>query len=249
VKILLDSLDFAADDVSNGMPLRDWEHSDMSGHIGKTIQKIKKLAKLAAKVEYQAMRFAVERALAFMEAHKNARKILKCEFLNSDTSDLSQAEKLVMKESKIQCEKAVALIRTFPERDVEMIVSHKFCTILLTGNAQHVEGLAEARVLKGVEAEEFLEEIQEQLNSIEHCSMKQHAGELPLATKSQLNKDLQVVREEGEGEGEEDEEGDILTQTSRDSLLEDDDDDDTDDGPVVPQRGNLSRRTSVAMIR
>lgn len=202
---LLQSLDIAADYVSRGEPLKDWENSGLTNAFSYLSLNFARKAKSCPasisgwqSLSMLEMQFHVERALVFLEAHKEARQIMEEEFLHPEDLTLSSAENLVLTESKLQCKQATALIQSYPQDQVEKIVSHKFCTILLTGAAQRVEDFTNAGMLKNTEAEEFLVEIQDQLFHIDTCKAYDHPGERPLTADEEYGErvDQSVVEKE-----------------------------------------------------
>ena len=72
-------------------------------------------------------------------------------------------------ESDEQVQKAKAALDSFPPKEVEIIVSHKVCKIILHHVAEYTEKLVHSGMLKHQEAEEMLSEIQNALTSVEAC--------------------------------------------------------------------------------
>jgi NhaP-type Na+/H+ or K+/H+ antiporter len=186
------SIDIAADAVSRGEVLRDWEFSKVINlpatmmlrqlanlPILKPLLKRIMKEKLTQNLKFEELRVDVERCLAFLHAHSKAQEIFKREFLGSE---LSVSEKTVIEESNSQCRQAEALLETYPAKEVVKVVSHKFCNILLNKGARYIENLNRTGLLKDTEAEEVLEEIQEALQHVTSCAAEVHPGEIPTNT-------------------------------------------------------------------
>jgi hypothetical protein len=138
--------------------------------------------RILREVERREMRYDVDRAVSFYEAHRRAREVFKDEFV-VDCDNLTEAEATVLRESEKTCASAVGLLESFPVRSVETILSHRFCTILLNGVVQYFEHLATAGLLSSKEAEDFLGEIQKRIIGIESCPLEEHPGELPITSE------------------------------------------------------------------
>lgn len=195
--------------------MNDWEYTELikpKSHLASRYERLARCVYRSGCIRDRSSvftRFTIERCLAFMEAHKQARAIIKAEFFSHDV-ELSSAESIVLTESKSECEKAVALVDSFNEADVELVLSHKFCNILLNSAVKRVEHLTEAMLLKETEAEEFLEEVQHQLDSVDKCRdkhgiVKKDAGDDSIdeeAGKDKNDDDDEEDDEEDEGEQE-----------------------------------------------
>lgn len=88
------------------------------------------------------------------------------------------------------CVEAVKLLKSYHMRDVEMIVSHNLCTVLLYNSSRCVEKLHRKGLLKGTEAETILEKIQESLQRVYACRERDHPGELPVDSDLMSEKDV-----------------------------------------------------------
>ena len=67
-------------------------------------------------------------------------------------------------------------LKQVPDEDIKLILSHKFCTILLYNCARTVSALVENGLLKETEAGKILEEIQALVREVN--SEKEYPGEL-----------------------------------------------------------------------
>lgn len=188
---LQQSVDIAADAVSKGEVLRDWEFTRFINFpfmmiarqitnlsiLKPLVKRFVKEEHLTHNLQYEGMRVDVERCLAFLHAHAKAQEIFKREFVGSK---FSAAQKAVIEESMSERRLAEACLEKYPAKDVEMVVSHKFCNILLNKGARYIENLNRTGLLKDREAEEVLEKIQHALHQLTSCALEDHPGEIPM---------------------------------------------------------------------
>jgi hypothetical protein len=210
------SVDIAADLVARGEPLRDWEFTRLVNlPAGTTFRKITSMGILqplikrvmkypaAHNLKEEGMRIDVERSMAFLHAHATAQQVFQQEFV---TSEFSAAEKTVIKESMAECREAEALLATYPAKDVELVVSHKFCNILLNKGARYIEHLNKTGLLKDPETEEIMEEIQEALADLVSCDMTHHPGEISMTddddSSCRMEDPLEGIREDEDEDAE-----------------------------------------------
>lgn len=193
---LMGSLDLAADAVSNGEPLQDWQHvmvadgtrmratrsltqkpkrAKLKENLKHNVEKID--PKRAAAVKRNNRRLRIERSLAFMAAHQKAQTFFQREFLEAD-NELSEAGKLIIAESQTEYNKAAATLRIYEPEVVADVVSHKFCSILLNSGVIYIGNLVEIGLLKDEEAEHFIHEIEHNLDGVLSCDLHFHPGEM-----------------------------------------------------------------------
>lgn len=188
------SLEFAADAVSNGKPLQDWDYVNMvDGPINGLAKRVRKspfamrlvektMGKTAhVDLKYTLKRLKIERSLAFMRAHNYSQEYFRRELENAD-AELSEGAKLVIDESKVQVKQAEAVLAKYDPKEVEVVVSHKFCVILLNGGVRYVTKLVRHGLLKDDEAEHFVEEIEHHIEHVLNCNEQDHPGEVKLET-------------------------------------------------------------------
>jgi NhaP-type Na+/H+ or K+/H+ antiporter len=193
---LQQSVDFAADAVSKGEVLRDWEFTRVINlPAGTLVRQITNLPlvkwvikdeHVAHNLKYEGMRVDVERSLAFLHAHAKAQEVFQREFVGSK---FSTAERTVIEESMSERRLAQECLDKYPAKDVEIVVSHKFCSILLNKGARYIENLNRTGLLKNREAEEVLEKIQNALQHVTSCSLEDHPGEIPMTDDDDSYKD------------------------------------------------------------
>jgi hypothetical protein len=188
------SLEFAADAVSNGEPLRDWDFVHIvDGPIMKLAKQTKKHPKASRcltlntkcaietrdNLKRNLKRLRIERALCFMAAHRWAQKFFRREFENAE-SELSESGKRVIRESQIQYDKAEEELKSNDPKDVEIVSSHKFCAILLNSGVYYVSKLVRSGLLKDDEAEHIVEALEHNLDEVKSCDQAEHPGELEI---------------------------------------------------------------------
>ena len=186
---LFESIDLATEKIEKGDLLCDWELSTIvEVPLAQTIMTwsivqwlfscIEKYFgdRLAhAGAEYTITRLEVERAVAFIHAHQSAQAIFQVEL--SSCEDLATQGQAVLDESMQEVDKAEKLLLQHRKEDLETVISHKFCGILLLTAAKKVEKAVESGVLKSTEAEKVLEELQERLRQVNSCEIQHHEGE------------------------------------------------------------------------
>ena len=190
------SLEFAADAVSNGEPLRDWDFVHLvDGPITKLAKQTKKHPRTTsfltahstcgkARRDYfknNLKRLKIERSLCFMAAHRWAEKFFRREFENAE-SELSESGKRVISESQKQYDKAEEELKTSDPKDVEIVSSHKFCAILLNSGVYYVSKLVRAGLLKDDEAEHIIEQLEHNLKQVKSCDQAVHPGKLDIGS-------------------------------------------------------------------
>lgn len=186
------SLEFAADSVANGGILEDWRFVQaIDGPLSGVVNRVKNfpmairmlemfMGKGAhANVKYSVKSLKIERAMCFMAAHERAQHYVEREFATA-ASELSEAVKIVMDESKDQWTQAEAVLHTYKKQDVEVVISHKFCSILLNSGQHYITKLVKAGLLKDDEAEHWVKDIEEHLEHVHSCCAEDHPGELSI---------------------------------------------------------------------
>lgn len=184
------SLEFALDRAVKGGPLKDWEDLTL---VHKPITKFATAFKefnfaraIVSRVvptrraelgwKSQSMNMYIEQSLSFMAAHRTAQDSFKLELQDVD-SQLNEAAKVVIEESKEQYKLAEAALHSYDAHTTELAISHKFCKILLTMGIHWIEKLVKTGLLKESEAEPLIEEIEEHLDHVVSCDMDHHPGE------------------------------------------------------------------------
>uniref|UniRef100_A0A7S2EVJ6 Cation/H+ exchanger transmembrane domain-containing protein n=1 Tax=Trieres chinensis TaxID=1514140 RepID=A0A7S2EVJ6_TRICV len=153
---LLQSLDLASDEISQGTPLNDWEAStathDIDGgswklqterfaQVFQSFQRCCSATNHTASVEYLEMLTDIKRVLAFISAHEFAQDHFRKNFVKF-SDDISEVEMLVLKESKAEVEKAREELKSYESCHVEAVVSHLASTILLNKTAKYAEHIS-----------------------------------------------------------------------------------------------------------
>eukprot|EP00978_Attheya_sp_CCMP212_P034946 scaffold149528_cov46-Attheya_sp.AAC.1 len=188
---LLQSLDIAADEASKGGSLKDWEFGSLFKdsfnrrvnrflnwlfvlHNGLRTEDINLLSK-----DHFALKIDVHRAVAFTQAHRFVQERFKAEFLGAQFSD---AAEVVLQESEAEVLQAEKDLASYNKKDVEQIMSHLLCQLLLNKAARIVEHLLRTGLLVEREASAQIEKIEHSVLHLLHCSIAQHPGELDPST-------------------------------------------------------------------
>jgi hypothetical protein len=185
---LMQSLDFALDHVSNGGALNDWQYVTIAdGPVERWASRLRRMpftTKILTltclkhtDVEHAARRLRIETCLSFMAAHRSAQKFFHREFENAE-QELSESGKLIIYESQMQYDEAETALHKFDPAEVEEVVSHKFCTILLNSGVHYVGKLVRTGLLRDEEAEHWVEELEESIDKVLSCDAKSHPGEI-----------------------------------------------------------------------
>lgn len=175
--VLLESLDSAFDSASKGQPLNDWVAMGIRVNPQfwgeRLVDCADKIQSQHFNLRHAQLRFAVQCALMCAGAHGVAQERFQEEF-GCEKDDLSDEEKLmsivVLQESHVQLGLALKSLEAFPSKEVECIVSHLLCTILLNKSALFIEMFSREGFLKEKEASVFLDEIEEALRGTARCS-------------------------------------------------------------------------------
>ena len=197
------SLDFAEDAVTNkGQALCDWNYLNIVNSpvklSGKTVRAKRLIiqvvelfcgARVHTNWEYRVQRLKIEKSMAFMAAHRWAQQFIQKEFMDSGC-ELSEVGKRVLQESKEQYKLAEAALREVPRNELETVVSHKFCLILLNSGVHYINRHKKSGLLRDQEAEHLIEEIEEEIQHVLSCSEKDHPGELTKAVENESFKHL-----------------------------------------------------------
>ncbi|GKZ01050.1 hypothetical protein MPSEU_001056700 [Mayamaea pseudoterrestris] len=174
------SLDLARDQVANGQPLSDW---NFVNSIDSSLVKVDRTLKhsrcilsclerirpgLREQWKQASFRLNIERAMAFMAAHRYAQDFLKRDAENVDPC-LSKAAKIVLQESEEEWLKAEMALNQRNPAFVERSVSHKFCSILLHSSIIYIGTLVGQGLLREQEAEHWVREVEKELDGVNKC--------------------------------------------------------------------------------
>jgi len=190
VFVLNRSVEMAVDRIDGGDPLCDWEIcEEISEPFGKGVQGLyiadeKKFdSNMDITSDFHKTASTVQRAAAFIEAHQIARRQFKAEFCSGNA--LSPTERALFEESFAQVTRAEAVVATLNKSDVDKIVSHLLCSILLNSAANYIGDLIRSGLLREQEAEEYLDEIEKQLEGLEGCAETNGCMDLTYTDKAQ----------------------------------------------------------------
>lgn len=182
---LMQSLDIAVDLVSKGEPLRDWEiATGLERSYAKGVQIFSYIERTVTRLwrgedthspNLSVTRIKVERALAFVHAHRKAQKQYKLEFVSEN--EFFHFVHSVLDESNSQISEAESYLLSHDNKDIAIVVSNKFCSILLQNAARYVERVADSGVIRETESEEMLHEVQKAIYRIKSFRGREGLGE------------------------------------------------------------------------
>ena len=175
---LLQSLEFADDAASKGLPLHDWAASQTVGDIftrkGDRALHSYRVGGICNRQghdeDFHIIRTQVLQALSFIKAHLAAEETFKAEFASITRQSLTLAEKTVIDESREQVARAESAINAFDAEDVNVVKSQYVCQILLHKSANYFEKLAHNGLMTEREAGEFLEKYDHELRKLRKSS-------------------------------------------------------------------------------
>jgi hypothetical protein len=187
VDLLKQSVLFATIDVDHQEPIHDWEYINnfrsyedaKSFVIRKYQQATGREQDACCTFHYQKERTAVIRALAFIEAHRLAEKRLKSyvdlfasismekEFT---TAAFRSAAEIVLDESAKQVAEAQKILDQIACEQLQSMISHYACTILLHRLATFVERNSSDGIITKKEAKVFLKRIDRSVQATHTCN-------------------------------------------------------------------------------
>lgn len=182
------SIEFAIDAVNHGKPLMDWDFAFIiqqpledggfraAGHFTRPIRKfLGKNVLPKPEKSNQQLQLDVNRGIAFLEGHELARRLFEQEFCGEEVTN---CQKLVLRESLIESEKARKMLSKLNDGDVQHVMSHAMSLIMLNKASRFVEKILERGLLHETEATEKIEEIEEYIEALRVCAETHHPGEL-----------------------------------------------------------------------
>jgi hypothetical protein len=183
-----------AADVDHQEPIHDWEYTNnFRLYDDPKLFVIRKYQQATGRVQddcctfiYRKTRTAVMRALAFSEAHRIAEKRLKFyvdsfasismeeEFTTSTSRSATEivrsATEIVLDESAKQVAEAQKILDSIPCEQLQSMISHYACTILLHRLATFVERNSGDGILTKKEAMVFLKRIDRSVQATHTCN-------------------------------------------------------------------------------
>lgn len=162
VYALLQSLDMAKEQVSNGAELNDWEsvrtvsNSLEAKAEGFFTALLQCLIPEPALFKVQERRMKIFVAVAFIHAHRVAQEEYKLSFMLEGIGDIVEK---VLEESQKQVRLASAELRGATEKELRTVISHVVAAILLNYEASVIGNLKEEGILDDMEAQELLHDV------------------------------------------------------------------------------------------
>jgi NhaP-type Na+/H+ or K+/H+ antiporter len=218
VDLLQQSVDFAMMDIQKE-EIHDWDYTKnfqlMEDAKALILRKYGALrgdtqSNHCCSYAYQKERTEVLRALSFMEAHRLAEKKL-LSYVDSLSLDVhsafAQAVDMVLDESGKQVASAHEFLNEYPPKEIENITSHYVASILLHRLAVFVEKNATEGILTKKEANEYLERIDRNVQSVHTCDKEYPSDLVCEATTGASTRpsSAEIVHDVESGLGKEDE--------------------------------------------
>jgi hypothetical protein len=167
---LFQSLNYAEDAASRGLPLSDWNALEVvsCGWALPAECIMRKFFNLKERIKGRHVDFNLDffvvslkgrQILAFIGAHEWARETFEREFSKAGEGQLTEVEKIVLNESDNQVTFANEALGKLEAVDVKMVTSHYACQILLNRAAHYLEKLKNHGLMTEREAAEYLNAI------------------------------------------------------------------------------------------
>ena len=150
--VLERSVAMAEDEVSNNMPLNDWDHCNNAWIISREIPKF-----TSQKIYLAA---------GFIRIHTAAQDMFRFGFCQSNVLNLSKAETQVLEESSKQIRAAESIFDKTDDEQVTKLMSVKISQILLNKAASFIGSYEQKGFLKAEESEHFYEEFEHALKDL-----------------------------------------------------------------------------------
>jgi hypothetical protein len=131
------------------------------------------------------MRFLIRLNLAFVNAHRHARKEFASNFASSP---LKPAEARILQESEAQLRLAEEDLKNIDRVDVITVKGHLLCLILLNQAIQFVEQLCKQNLIPEDAASELLEKLDKYVENVSLCD------KMELEHKDRLNQSTKIIR-------------------------------------------------------
>jgi len=154
---LNESVAITEDEVTNGLPINDWEACQrfINSFIFKQVRKYN---------EERFLAYDIHIASAFIQAHEEAQTIFRHNFCK--TGMLTSVEITVLDESSAQIELAQEQLNTIDRPKKKRIMTYLMASILLNSEARDVNDHVKRGLLKEAEGEHLLECIGKELDSV-----------------------------------------------------------------------------------
>lgn len=194
------SLDFCEDHATKGLPMNDWEGVKVASAtsvliIDETFRRflihMKKMWRRKSCLcrDFEKGLFSIDQmevwlltrqALAFVRAHKHAE----FEFLaNVASTPATQAEMMVIEESKTQSALAVADLDSLDPLDKDRIKGHMLCRIILNECISYVDTLSKQQLIPEIDASSMLDILNAYVEDIVICGRHDHENKLNINVK------------------------------------------------------------------
>lgn len=169
---LLQSLDFAKDEINRGGPISDWKFTKFSeiAAIDNFAKRISNCMNRAT-CDREKQRITLLKAFEFQSAHRNARRIFQEEFLDDADDAIAEAAQIILKESEEQEKLASEVLSAIDSDEMQLFVSHYACSILLNKVALLVQKHNKSGAIRDQSANEVLEDVDKCLREVNLCTL------------------------------------------------------------------------------
>ena len=192
---LFQSLEFCEDHATKGLPMNDWEGVKVASAtriliIDETFRRflihMKKMWRRKSCLcrDFEKGLFSIDQmevwlltrqVLAFVRAHEHAEK----EFIaNVASQPATQAEMMVIEESKTQSALAVADLDSLDPIDKDRIKGHMLCRIILNECISYVDALSKQQLIPEIDASSMLDILNAYVEDIVICGKVTHENKL-----------------------------------------------------------------------
>jgi len=149
VHILKSSVAVTGDEVSNGLPINDWSHTQRYNSY------VEKIERISTKIHL---------ATAFILAHTEAQRTFK--FKVHQGKFLSNEERKILAESEDQVSMAYEVLNTINPLKLKQVMSRKLCVVILNSAAIEISELVKFGLLKETEGEHYFEHLEEDIRNV-----------------------------------------------------------------------------------
>jgi hypothetical protein len=175
---LFQSLKYAEDAATRGLPLSDWNALEVESwwswvllaervmRLFFNMMKGVNVKHVDFNLDFYVVSLRVRQILALIGAHEWARKTFEREFSKAGEGRLTEVEKIVLSESDNQVKLANEALNKLEAVDVTMVTSHYACQILLNKAAHYLTKLNNYGLMTEREVRGFLNEIDKNLSDL-----------------------------------------------------------------------------------
>jgi len=161
------SLETAKDKANHGEKLNDWEELQFSwkNPIGTLFKDVRRLRYTKQHRQNQKVRLEILRTTSYLKAHHKAQRRMAEQFQMNEAGFACRA---VLKESMEGVQKAINFFNNYDLNVVINVLSRHAASVLLNRDVLKITEFSKDGVYSSKEAQEYLEEMQELINEVNH---------------------------------------------------------------------------------